>query len=66
MSRTERVLPTQHGEKKCMFCVHSACVHLGGPEKDGKEAARVRQEYTGGQELCGREIVGLSVSTIRK
>lgn len=53
-------LPTQRG-KKCR-----SCAHLGGPEKDGKEAARARQEYTGGQELCGREIVGLSVSTIRK
>lgn len=53
-------------KKKCMSCVHSACVHLGGPEKDGKEAARARQEDTGGRELCGREIVGLSVSTIRK
>lgn len=62
MSRTERV----HGKKKCMSCVRSAGVHLGGPEKDGKKAARARQEYTGGQELCGREIVGLSVSTIRE
>lgn len=45
------------------------CKHLGGPEKkkkDGKEGSTETREYTGGQELCGRETVRLSVSTIRK
>lgn len=42
------------------------CKNLGGPRKDGKEGASETQEYMGGQELCGRETVRLSVSTIRK
>lgn len=41
--------------------------HLGGPgEVIGGEGKRRTPECTGGQELCGRGNVWLSVSTIRK
>lgn len=62
VSRTERILPTRHEKKTVPVCI-SPCKHLGGPEKDGK---RETQKYMGGQELCGRETVKLSVSTVRK
>lgn len=57
----------QHSMKKSPgpVCIRP-CKHLGGPGKDGKEGARETREYMGGQELCGRETVRLSVSTIRK
>lgn len=64
VSSTE-ILPTQHEKNPGPVCIWP-CKNLGGPGKDGKEGARETQEYMGGQELCGRETVRLSVSTIRK
>lgn len=40
--------------------------HQGGPGEMGREGVRKTHEYMGGQELCGRGAVRLSVSTIRK